>query len=205
MPLDIPLPSASVNADPQQYIPLLLSAVEGFLQLKEVWADADYGQAFSYMEQLKVYIVECFGKCSEPMDFQIHQGFSCWDMRLLFGQTLTKTVSTVSPDNGYAEVTPIAQDNAMIVWAVLKAGDYDVEAWVNVGNNYGKISPIVDGNVAGNEIDCYAATASVQRKTGTLTVAEDGLHSVGFQVTSKNASSSNYRFLLMHFNLFTAS
>lgn len=61
MPLDIPLPTASVDDDPIQYIPLLLSAVEGFLLAKDVWSPEDYEQAYQYMQQLMSYIVNCFG------------------------------------------------------------------------------------------------------------------------------------------------
>lgn len=61
MPLDIPLPTASPEDDPAQYIPLLLSAIEGFLLAKDVWEEADYSDARQYMEQLKSYIVELIG------------------------------------------------------------------------------------------------------------------------------------------------
>lgn len=57
MPLDIPLPTALPEDDPVQYIPLLLSAIEGFLQLQTVWSEVDYPQAYSYMEELKSYII----------------------------------------------------------------------------------------------------------------------------------------------------
>lgn len=58
MALDIPVPSALPDDDITQYVPLLLSAVEGFLQLKEVWAEDDYDDGFQYMEALKQWIVE---------------------------------------------------------------------------------------------------------------------------------------------------
>lgn len=61
MPLDIPLPTASPDDDPAQYIPLLLSAIEGFLLARDVWAEADYDDARLYMEQLMSYIVELIG------------------------------------------------------------------------------------------------------------------------------------------------
>ena len=58
MPLFLPVPSALPNDDIAQYVPLLLSAVEGFLQLKDVWSEADYVDGFQYMEALKQWIVE---------------------------------------------------------------------------------------------------------------------------------------------------
>ena len=57
MPLDIPLPTASPADDPLQYIPLVLSAVEGFLLAKDVWEVVDYPEAYSYMQELMEYLV----------------------------------------------------------------------------------------------------------------------------------------------------
>jgi len=57
MPLDIPVPSALPDDDISQYVPLLLSAVEEFLQLPDVWAEGDYDDGFQYMEALKQWIV----------------------------------------------------------------------------------------------------------------------------------------------------
>lgn len=65
MALDIPLPTQRVEDDPAQYIPLLLSAIEGFLLMPDVWATNDYGHARVQMENLKVYIVNCFGHCGD--------------------------------------------------------------------------------------------------------------------------------------------
>lgn len=58
MPLFIPVPTSLPETDINQYIPLLLSAVEGFLQLPDVWAEADYAVGFQYMEALKAWLVE---------------------------------------------------------------------------------------------------------------------------------------------------
>lgn len=60
MALDIPLPTASPQDDPDQYVPLLLSAIEGFLLARDVWEVADYNQAYSYMQELMEYIVDLF-------------------------------------------------------------------------------------------------------------------------------------------------
>jgi microcystin-dependent protein len=58
MALDIPLPTEAPQDDPAQYTPLLLSAIEGFLLARDVWAEADYADARQYMQQLMVFIVE---------------------------------------------------------------------------------------------------------------------------------------------------
>lgn len=195
MPLDIPLPSASVNADPQQYIPLLLSAVEGFLQLREVWADADYGQAFSYMEQLKVYIVECFGKCSDMQVYPIQLEITPWTVLMQNGQTLTKSVANGYAHNGTAEVTPIAQDNSIRFFALLAAGTYNFEMWGLQATNCGITQFIIDGVTNSGETDWYGSTFNNTRKTGSFEITEDGLHEIHIQVTKKRAASTSYRFL----------
>lgn len=63
MALDIPVPTQSPFDDPDQYLPLILSAIEGFLLARDVWTPETYDEARGYMEQLKVYAVECWGKC----------------------------------------------------------------------------------------------------------------------------------------------
>jgi microcystin-dependent protein len=58
MALDIPLPTAFPQDDPLQYIPLVLSAIEGFLLARDVWEDADYPEAYNYMQELMDYLVD---------------------------------------------------------------------------------------------------------------------------------------------------
>jgi microcystin-dependent protein len=61
MPLDIPLPTASPDDDPAQYVPLLLSAIEGFLLARDVWAADDFDEARQYMNVLMAYVVDLMG------------------------------------------------------------------------------------------------------------------------------------------------
>lgn len=61
MSLDIPLPTAVPEDDPEQYIPLLLSAIEGFLLSRDVWEPSEYAEARQYMNQLMVYVVYVMG------------------------------------------------------------------------------------------------------------------------------------------------
>lgn len=65
MALDIPLPTALPQDDALQYIPLLLSAIEGFLQTRDVWTEETYPEAFQYMEALKLYVVDIFTNGTE--------------------------------------------------------------------------------------------------------------------------------------------
>jgi len=67
MALDIPLPTDSPYNDPAQYAPLLLSAIEGFLESRDVWSETDYDPALAYMGDLKSYLVETWGKKLEDV------------------------------------------------------------------------------------------------------------------------------------------
>jgi len=94
MPLDIPLPTASPEEDPAQYTPLLLSAIEGFLLARDVWAEADYAEAYNYMQALMDFIVDLMGVyiLSKP----IGATMMWWtdtapDGWLFMGETVSKT------------------------------------------------------------------------------------------------------------------
>ena len=58
MSLTIPVPTDSPQNDILQYVPLLLSAIEGFLEYADIWEETDYVAALDYMEELKRWIVE---------------------------------------------------------------------------------------------------------------------------------------------------
>jgi len=58
MPLIIPLPTTTPQDDISQYVGLLVSAVDVFLEAKDVWLPEDYDTAYEYMENLKVWLVE---------------------------------------------------------------------------------------------------------------------------------------------------
>lgn len=194
MPLDIPLPSDDPSVDPAQYVPLLLSAVEGFLQLREVWAEADYPQAYRYMEQLKVYIVECFGKCNDVQAFSNKIVMSGWEMSLVVGTALNKTANGVYMFAGYAEVSPAQQDSAMDTYFLAQAGVHNYEIWGFQSTNQGIVTIFLDGQPQAATLDWYGATTNNFKKTGSLTIVGDGLHHIQFSVGSKNAASSGYGF-----------
>lgn len=54
----IPLPTASPFEDWQQYIPLLITAVDEFLLSPSLWAEADYPSAYGYMNDLMAWLQE---------------------------------------------------------------------------------------------------------------------------------------------------
>jgi len=195
MPLDIPLPTATAQDDPEQYIPLLLSATEGFLQLKEVWAEADYEQAYRYMEALKQYIVDCFGKCNDPVTYPIQSTIAPVTAWLDGGAALTHTLSASVLNNYFTEVTPIAINNAMGFDVLLDTGIYEMNIIGLTGTNFGQVSVYENGSPISGESDWYHNPAQAnQQKTVSFSFATPDKHHLVLKVASKNASSSNYRF-----------
>lgn len=67
MGLEIPLPTELPDVDPGQYTPLLLSAIGAFLQAPDIWDEADYDDAYGYMEELKLYVVLLMGGGAVPI------------------------------------------------------------------------------------------------------------------------------------------
>jgi hypothetical protein len=53
-----PVPTASPFEDIEQYVPLLLSAVEAELERRDVWPDDQVEEALGYMEDLKAWLME---------------------------------------------------------------------------------------------------------------------------------------------------
>lgn len=58
MPLEIPLPSASIFADVDQYIPLLVTSVDIGINTPKVWAASDWPNAAEYMQDVIQWLIE---------------------------------------------------------------------------------------------------------------------------------------------------
>lgn len=69
MPYPLNIPSGRPEDVPEEYIPHLLSAIEGFLEMPDLWLPQDYALGRQQMEQLKVYIIQCFGHCGDDMAY----------------------------------------------------------------------------------------------------------------------------------------
>jgi hypothetical protein len=197
MPLDIPLPTATPQDDPSQYIPLLLSATEGFLQLREVWDDADYPQAFRYMENLKQYIVDCFGRCGDVMPYLNVQNLDPLAGYLTYGGARQITVASTQINNGGIEVTPIAQFNRLSWEFLAKAGEYEITVIGAKNTGYAIVTASITGSTVTDTVDYYNASAVANFEgVFTLEIPVDGIQHLTLAADTKNPSSGGYRFLV---------
>lgn len=197
MPYPLNVPSGRPENVPQEYIPHLLSAIEGFLQMPDLWLPEDYAQGRQQMEQLKVYIVECFGKCGDAV---VYPGVAYLDA--LAGEVYiggaTNRAANANQINGFiVGVTPVAQNNALSWWFYARQGSYTLNILTITGSNYGRLNPIVDGVLDSNFIELYSAAAAYnQIKQITVYVETDGDHYIALKCASKHASSSGYNFYI---------
>ena len=197
MALDIPLPTADPANDPAQYIPLLMSSIEGFLQTKDIWQAADYEAAFLYMEKLKTYVVNCFGKCNDVTIYPKSISIDPLLARKVVGSSILVSLLASQINNMLVEITPIAVDNAMDWEVNVAAGKYTLEVWGARGTNFGQVGTRVDGASIAGAQTWYAATAAQNIKyTYTVIFPTDGNHFLQLVSPSKDAASSNYRFNL---------
>lgn len=97
---------------------------------------------------------------------------------------------------GWYQDTPADADAAETV-VILDSGTYDVYVTGMTGNNEGKLDWKCDGTnfITGQDWYSSGLTEAVT-KTGTLTIASGGTHTIRMVVNGKNASSSDYYWLL---------
>lgn len=58
MALIIPLPTTDPETDICEYIGLLISAIEEFLEKRDIWLPEDYETAYDYMQNLKTWLID---------------------------------------------------------------------------------------------------------------------------------------------------
>jgi hypothetical protein len=197
MALDIPLPTASPNDDPLQYIPLLLSAIEGFLLARDVWEPADYDDARQYMEQLMSYIVSLMEQGIVTVLYPEVFVINPLSGTKIAGTTLSRVINTSQIFNLHVEVTAAAINNELSWPFFAKGGTYAIHVLGARGTNYGRVAPKIDGNIADSEQDWYNATAANNIEyVYNCQIGADGQHTLNLVSQSKNASSSSYRFLV---------
>jgi len=195
MPLPLEIPTAMPEDEPAQYIPLLMSAIEGFLQLKQMWTPDDYDLGFQYMEQLKSYVAACFGKCNDVTIYPKSISIDPLLAKKVVGGSILVSVLATQINDMLVEVTPIAQNNAMDWQVNVAAGKYTLEVWGARGTNFGQVGTRVDGgSIAGAQTWYNAAPAQNIKYTYTVIFPTDGNHLLELVSPSKDAASSNYRF-----------
>jgi len=197
MPLQIPLPTDDPHADIAQYVPLLISSIEGFLQARDVWAAADYNQAYAYMEDLKTYLVENLPPVNDAfLKYATHFHI---DSKVTNGNALALTVNTALLFNHEAHQNTSAIFDAFEFEIPLKAGNYTISICYTKATGSG----IMDFGIIGyssTSIDMYAGGATNNVVTSlNFPVTEDRLQKFTAGINSKNASSSGYTARIIYF------
>jgi hypothetical protein len=193
MPYALNIPSDAPEVVPEEYIPHLLSAIEGFLLMPDLWTTADYASGRAHMEQLKTYIVNCFGKCSEPTMYQ-----TSLEIPIFLGVKVTGTSFGISAVTGGipaygGTISPNTVNNEVKYPFNAANGLYTVTVRGVKNTGFGIASIAVDGEAAHDGIDWYNASAlnSVEA-TYPITVPTDGNHELHFKVASKRAAATAY-------------
>jgi hypothetical protein len=197
MPLQIPLPTADPYTDIAQYVPLLISSIEGFLQARDVWATADYPAAYSYMEDLKSYLVDTLPPVNNAfLKYATH--FHA-DSKVTHGNALALTVNTALLFNHEAHQNASAIADAFEFEIPLKAGNYTIDICYLKTSGSG----IVDFGIVGyssTSIDMYAGgTTNNNIMSLNFPVTEDRLQQFTAGINSKNASSAGYTARIIYF------
>lgn len=190
MPLFIPLPTDSPDNDISQYVPLLLSAIEGFLQLQQVWDKDDYSDAFQLMEALKLWIVQ-----NIPLTPQLFPRAAFWFHGhgvVVAGAALLTTIDTANAYNLYWTQGAGAQNDEIEFKVHLEAGTYTLSVRGITANSFG-IQTILFNGVSKGTMDWYLSSLTRVVKTITgIAASYDGLYTISSKAATKNASSSGY-------------
>jgi len=199
MPLQIPLPTAGPYTDIVQYVPLLISSIEGFLQARDVWATADYPQAYSYMEDLKAYLVENLPPViPEYAAFATH-----WhsNSKVAAGSGLVGNAQAGQETGFTYRQVPAAINDLFQFEVTLSADTYDLQLLGAHSSGSGKINLYVDASLVAT-IDFYQATTNLNTlDVTTFAITESGVHQITCEVIGKNASSSGYVINITRFSI----
>lgn len=199
MSYDLSLPSGRPENVPQEYIPHLLSAIEGFLQMPDMWSPSDYAEGRQMMEQLKVYIIECFGNCGDAMVYP-----NTFEVIPFVVSRYSGNPVEIFSDNNlhmdfYVRNNPLAQGNGMRFSAYMAAGTWNIVLLGTKNTNHGIVTCLVDDNTQAGSVDMYAAAVEYNvHHNFAVTIPESGNHYIAFQSLTKNAASTNYNFVISY-------
>jgi len=196
MALDIPLPTASPADDPLQYIPLVLSAIEGFLLARDVWEADDYPEAYSYMQELMEYLVVLM----EANILSVTYPKTCFllpnpNVRKIAGAgTFTLTTLTALQYGIYGDIVATASGNHYEYDVLIDSGVWKFWYMAISYNGGGNVRFMLDG-VEKDIRDFYTAVQTLNNVVvgiPTQNILTPGNHTIGFLSNTKNAASSSF-------------
>ena len=122
------------------------------------------------------------------------------DAQTVKGNNIANNVDATNRFNGYmAQSTSGATDDSY-KWNRYfeKGGLYKFRLIYSLGTNLGKINIGLDSSATYfvNSLDCYNAIGSNNRVLEVLATIPKGYHDITIQLNGKNASSSNYFFII---------
>lgn len=197
MPLQIPLPTAGPFNDIAQYVPLLISSIEGFLQARDVWASADYQAAYSYMEDLKAYLVENLPPMAEYANQALHFHLNSL---VVTGNALNWISLTTQPFNSYWVQAPSAINDEFWFYIPLAIGNYELDISHRKSAVSGIANFVLPDGTGDWNIDLYSGGAQNDQHTVLpFDVLTEGLKVFKVKIASKNPSSGGYT---AHFTYF---
>lgn len=187
---------------PLSILPHVNGALETlrFSQNWEEQGDMSIEDTITLVEDMLIayYESEGCGMADTPREF-----FALWAQgQIISGTAQIFSVLATQEYNGYWEQsTPAINDNIEFT-AMLEEGTYDLTVLYRKSASNGIQHWLIDGVEDSQTIDCYSSSA-VQNVETTISVqvVGSGLHTIQCKMSTKNASSSNYRNMVTYFKM----
>jgi len=190
MLLVLDVPASSPFDDLSDYVPLLISAVEGFLLLPELWAEDDYPDAYNHMQEL-IYWLATELPCM-TQSFPEVAVFNHMMAVVTNGNAIALVPDTAQVDATQFRQNVAANGDKFEHKFFARSGIYTLHQIGIRNTNAGIVEWSVDGTAYGT-IDWYGALArNYNQNLGSVSVLTDGLHTLQGEIVGKNTSSSAY-------------
>jgi len=191
-----PKPTARAIDDFEQYLPLLLGAIDAELMRSVAWTDEDRQDALLYMDDLKSYLMTLPEILTMPGESHL----DIWHMfaEVVLGGAITRTIHTAQAFNHYAAQATPALNDQWRHYVYLDKGSYRFRMVYEKFQSCGQvliniITPDAQHTAFGETIDFYAASAIYNNVfSADFVVDFAGRYEVYGQVTGKHASATGY-------------
>lgn len=116
--------------------------------------------------------------------------------KVVTGASLSRVQLAASIYVSQYQQSPASLNDSFSFSQLLVAGTYDLRMNVTKANNKGDLELRINGLLAFDDVSGYNSTVLHEDIIRTITIPSDGLHEFVFKVKGKNASSSNYFWLM---------